>query len=367
MLTTYNLPVLGHPTAHMQHLIQAGTLRPTADLPPGCRGSAYTLQKQDAWQAIDDFGAEIGGVLLQVNLFRLPSAAYQALLHDSPRFRQHDVAALAQALRADDIDCHAWWAHLIEVVRSGPRPTQGSPHVKSRLLQHALWLPGRTVFSKTSGEGWTVTLAFEMDTQLPDDAPRDTAIGIDVGIRPLAACAGQQPLALYSTKLLRPNDHLLEAAFRDDRSRHLARRLHHLLIYGEARRQWESLLADQLPRASVVCVERLTLSNMQSRFRWASSELGIADFLLSWLPQVCYEVGVPVVRVDPAFTSLRCARCYRWGERLNHGAVFLCPVHGPVDAHTNAAQNIRCLGLADLMAEARRTAPWAQGKRGVKA
>lgn len=363
MLATYNLPVLGHPTAHMQRLIRVGALRPAPEPPSGCRGPAYTLRTPDDWQVIDDFGAELAGSLLQVNLFRLPTAAYRALLSASPRVRQHDVVALAQALRAGDLDRRAWWTHLFEAVRAGPRPTRGSAHAQSPLLQHAVWLPDRTMFSSTQGGGWTVTLAFEMHTQLSDHAPRDTALGIDVGIQPLAACAGHEHLALYATTLLRPSDRRLETAFRDERSRHLARRLHHLLIYGEARRQWETLMADQLPRASVVCVEQLTLPDMQARFRWASTELGIADFLLSWLPQTCYEVGVPVVRVDPAYTSLRCARCYRWGDRPGHGDVFVCPVHGPVNAHTNAAQVIQRLGLAALLQEARETAPWAQAAR----
>lgn len=362
MLTTYNLPMLGNPQAHLQHLIHTGTLRSVPKTPSGCTGASYALQVADGWQAVDAFGAELGGVLIQTNLFRLPTAAFQALVSSSARFRQHDLRALSQALQAGHVDRTSWWTHLAETVSRGPHLTQATGHLSSPLLQQARWIPEETVFSITPQGRWMTTLAFEVQTHLPGSV-RETAIGIDVGLQPLAACAGHASEASYPTTILRASEHRLESMFKDQRFRHLARRLHHLLIYSEARRQWERLLAEQLPHASVVCVERLSLPEMQAQFRWASTELGIADFLLSWLPQHCREMGIPLVRVQAAFTSRLCAKCFQRGQRPGHGDVFTCPVHGDMNAHVNAAQVIRSVGLATLLADACSKASWAQGEK----
>lgn len=359
MIQTHNLPLLGSPQVALQPLIHTGALRPTSAAPPGCSGSAFTLRDPQVFQVIDDFGAELAGTLVQVNLFRLPTAAYAALVAASTRFRQHDTATLASSLRASPRRPAPWWDTLAEVVRQGAHPLQATDYLPRPLAQQATWLPAATVVTCSPGGQWTLTLSFHVITQVAPSLRAQTALGIDVGMSPLAAVAGEGHAATYrAAAFLPPDPAQLARRLPDRRAQHLARRLHHRMLYEDARYTWELLLAEQLPQAAAICVERLTLPDMQARFRRASTELAIADFLLGWLPQLCHERRVPLVRVDPAYSSQRCAQCHRRGTRRDHGRVLVCPVHGRLDVHINAARVIRQLGLAATIAGARHTAPW---------
>lgn len=82
MLHTYNLKVISRGSQHLEEFLHQGSLvrehrRPLS----GCAATeTYQIHPRHLLRIVDDFGVEINDQLLQVNLFRLPSWAYGALL-----------------------------------------------------------------------------------------------------------------------------------------------------------------------------------------------------------------------------------------------------------------------------------------------
>jgi putative transposase len=71
--------------------------------------------------------------------------------------------------------------------------------------------------------------------------------------------------------------------------------------------------------------------------------------LVQFLERQCEELGIQLVRKNPAYTSQYCRSCNRWDRRNRRGDKFNCVHCGYSDhADHNAAKNLEALGLAGL-------------------
>lgn len=338
MRMSYNVPVWGPGTERLDALVTLGWLTPVADLPPGCTGQGYRVAGQLPLGLADLWTLSLGGVLITADVYRLPSSALQALLRDSEA-QLYDTATLEAQLEAGPV--RGWWPQVLAVARSGP--ASGQTMQGSALVQAATWLPDQTRLTRGS-RGWTVTLAFDVVTALPA-GQHDQVFGVDVGVSPLATVrAPGLDLTVPGVWVpnTNPSDPPHEIGF-------AMRQISRTVVYGVARRRWETLFASVLPQASVVGVERLDGQILRARFRQLCTDVAIQDALLAWWPQVAREAGVRLIRVDPALTSVTCSRCLEYGERQQ--ARLTCPKHGVLNAHGDAAELIRILAIAQVLQE----------------
>lgn len=349
MQMTYNVPVGRAGTSLLDRLVRTRTFVPVSPVPPGCHGRAYrmpgSIQILSLWQV------EVGGLTVPADVYRLPSAAVEALGPGSPALNPAGLSHLECRMSRGEV--RGWWSQVVGLVQAAGDPPALS--LPTGLLQTACWHPEATVWTRSAGH-WTLTLTFDVATcWLP--GPHDRIVGLDVGVDPLAVLSGSgQHLAVPGVRVP-PAGRVL-----DDLPAGVAaaaRRLSRAAVYGVARSRWEGLFAALIPLASVVAVERLDPRSLQDRFRRQCADLAIQDALLSWLPQLACEAGLRLIRVEPSLTSLTCARCLRHGTR--QGRVLHCPVHGPVDSHLNAADLVAVLGTAE---EVRQHQARAAARRG---
>ena len=123
-------------------------------------------------------------------------------------------------------------------------------------------------------------------------------------------------------------------------------------------RRWMKDINHQISKAivancepgDVIILEELT--HIRDRIKTARKQRQITHSwafgqLEMFIEYKALEAGVPVVYVDPAYTSQRCSRCGELGFRSRHS--FWCPsCHLTNNADFNAAYNIQQAGLALL-------------------
>lgn len=358
MLHTYNIRLLSSAAAQLEPLIHRGLLIPsrTSDI-SGCKSSqSYHLAEPDYLKVVDDFGIELGGKLVQVNLFRLPTWAYRTLLQQAGGIAQYPGVELLISDLCHPMSPHVrgqWTDLLCTLVQDG-RIHSTEPYSACGPSDcTGDWLVEATQLCRTStpdGVYWTLVLAFKKREQPSwDFGDRVGAIGLDVGADPLVVGAGEETsFEVPGISWVPLTEQELRDRLRDSRQAHLAKRLHHLAHTAAARRGYEVAL-NHLTKATVISVEDLSLEGMTPWFRGAAYQLALQDFLQSWLPQLSYEHGIPLIRVDPAYTSRVCHRCHRKGVRSPDGRHFTCSVHGSMNAHRNAAQVVRQAGVGQAL------------------
>lgn len=348
MQMTYRVPVWGNGPQALESLIPQGGLIPLHNPAGPIYQASGPIALQDLCTLL------VQGVPVTADVYRLPTAPLRALLTASPDAQLYDITRLAWQLDHARGPVRDWWPQVLAVVREGP--ATGRPLPTGPLDQAAQWRPEDTRFHR-QGTRWMVTLAFDVQTHW---GPRglDGVVGIDVGSAPLATARGGG-LRLTLPGVWSPDGDMDARRVPED-LRAAARHVSRTAVYAVARRRWESLIGAVLPQASVVAVERLDARSLQRRFKWQCLDLGIQDALLAWWPQLAHASGVRLVRVDPALTSLTCARCVRPGTR--EGAILTCPVHGDLDVHGNAAEVIAILGAAKILGERQAQAARRRGQ-----
>ncbi|MFC6667121.1 zinc ribbon domain-containing protein [Deinococcus radiopugnans] len=189
---------------------------------------------------------------------------------------------------------------------------------------------------------WFLSLAFELDAV--SRPQRLGLMGVDVGLAPLAVAAGHGGQMLSTRPL-----HLLDQAGRHALNSQLdnlppsqraeVQTRYAALVYGAAQAELATLTTQLIGCADTVAVEALRFGTFRSNFVERARELAVADWVQGVLPQRIYAAGGRLYRVRPAHTSSRCHRCQQTGQRA--GAVFTCARCGVLNAHHNAALNIR--------------------------
>lgn len=171
----------------------------------------------------------------------------------------------------------------------------------------------------------------------------ETIIGVDIGINYIAVCSALSKEGRFSNPVFFKGGewrHLCDRKRKITRNKefkHITRRQNEIL-HVVAKRIVE--YAKQFPRPIIV-MERLghfDNSTWNRRFNfllgnWARRKL---QFMIEYKAK--WE-GIPVVYVNPAYTSLYCHRCGTKGER--NGLTFRCPAcDRTYNADANAAMNL---------------------------
>jgi putative transposase len=188
-----------------------------------------------------------------------------------------------------------------------------------------------------------LNLVLEKEAKLPRWEECETIIGVDIGINYVAGCSA----LLSNGKLTNPVffkggewRHLCDRKRKITRSKefkHLTRKQHEIL-HTVSKRIVE--YAKQFSKPIIV-MERLNYfknNSWNKRFNfllgnWARRKL---QFMIEYKAK--WE-GIPVVYVNPAYTSLYCHYCGSKGKR--EGLVFECPNCGRTyNADANAAMNL---------------------------
>lgn len=279
----------------------------------------------------------MGDLALITDLHRLPRPELQALANGSPAMKlRSDWADLTRQLLQPmtRVQESRWVNQLIAGVRvMGPAPTAACASVE--------WLPGETRLVRL-GRLWFASLGFQAPASGQAAPGAGRALGLDVGLSPLAVAADSrmsfqtQPLHLLAGAGLRALERQLEALPMGLQTQ-IRRDLEHL-EFGAASQILEEFTATLLTQGTSIVAEQLDLAGFTGSFVPRGRSLAVIDWHQSWLPQRLYAAGVPFKRVAPAYTSRRCCRCGRLGER--EGARFTCSQCGPENAHVNAARNL---------------------------
>lgn len=311
-------------------------LQPTADALSGLPGAQVYAPRTSAQQALHLGALQFNDLELATDLHRLPSLELQAVINSSPAVRMRPdwedltAALLTPMTRAQEA---RWSDDLVRGARhlelAQPRPCT------------LTWLPEGTRIAR-HGQLWFASLAFQAPTGPRPTARPGGALGIDVGLVPLAVAAGARqtfqtrPIHLLTGAGLRALERRvadLPLRLRGQVQRDLAH-----IEFAVASCALETFTDTLLATATRVVAERLELSTFTSGFVPAGRLRAVIDWQQAWLPQRMYAAGVPFSRVPPAYTSQRCSRCGRLGQRA--GARFICAQCGVADAHVNAARNV---------------------------
>ena len=348
-MLSYNIRVSLDSGVHLSRLVSTGRLTEATERPKGTVGPAYGMRGLP--QVLDHSSLRVADCVIQAQLYTLPPEEYAGMLQMSPEFAQYSMASLLPALQRP-LDAEQqldWLQRLATYVLAGSQ-VDSAPHL---LLGHpvlpAEWSPERTVFSH-GDSGWLLTLYFKTPTVLSTEGLSRSAAGIDVGLASLAVTAFQSGLVHRASGIqnicLTPQ--LLERVLPGNLpAQHQVEREVSILRHAAARHQLQFVVQTLLSAASVVYVENLTYDDMTQQFKRLSRELGLRDFLLSWLPQRLSAAGIPWQRVAPDKTSQLCAVTHLRGSRDPRDSTRFTNAEGQVvDADVNAARIIMQMGLA---------------------
>ena len=218
-----------------------------------------------------------------------------------------------------------------------PLPADGKPK-EARLVRDA--------------KGWKFQIVLQFDD--PPPQPVTQAVGIDLGIEKfLTTSEGEM---IPNPRILQQR---LKAFRREKRSlarkkrgsgnrRRQARRLaREYMRVKDARRTFHFQVASWLvAKGKAIVVEDLNIKGLaRSRLARSVNDVGWAEFIKR-LEDKAESAGVPVVKIDPAYTSQDCSGC---GERVKKALsvrVHRCPSCSlTLDRDHNAAINIMEAGL----------------------
>lgn len=294
-------------------------------------GPIYQPVRRVALEARSDTTVQLGTRQVAADLWRLPTAEYQAI---QGQYFQVDpaVQTIGSALQANvrTADLRALLEH----------PLQGTSTSAGGQEAHiqAIWCREKWAVMPL-GQHWFLVLWFKLARAAAVQSFQTGEVALDVGLDPLVHVVratgfswsvwanGSAQSSLLRPSLNQPERHLLDRALFNHHR-------HHLLTLTE------SLVRE----ASAVYAERLTYPGMHRPFVRYARRTGLLDWHESWLHTRLHLAGVRFERVDPTGTSQRCSGCdgHPYGQRRAN--LFVCHVCGAMDAHENAGRNILRLG-----------------------
>ena len=346
-MINYNVRILHSSDTALAQLISQGKLHRVNENIEGVNGQVHTLSTGVA--VLTHFECQVADQLVHANLYALPPEEYAGLLHASPAFQQYQVNHLIAPLlgRLDSAAKDAWLRRLVTAL-SVKTNHDSTPHLLSQPVMPARWLPERTRLVQTAN-GWFMALFFESPTVPVAHGVQRSAAGVDVGLNALAVTAfrsGHVHRAAGVTDIgVTPE--LLQSLCGTDARLQLELKRHVLLLqHAAARQEFQGVVQILLAGASVVYIEDLQYKEIGDAFKRRSRELGIRDFLMTWLPKRLTAQGIPWQRIRPDRTSQYCHLTHRRGERDSRDRTRFKNGNGDVvDADLNAALNIMQLGF----------------------
>lgn len=350
-MTNFNIRVQHDANNTLNELINQRKLIPVAERIEGVSGQVYALT--DSQPLVQShFACQIAGRTIHANLYALPPEEYAGLLRASPDFtHRSSVAPLIPALLRPMTggEKEAWLRQLVTILRT-PANNDLTPHLLlSQPVTPAQWQAEKTRLVRQDA-GWFMCLFFEPPTVQVAHGVQRSAAGVDIGLNTLAVAAYRTGLvhrASGVTDVCLPPE-LLHSLCSNDLTMQAELKRHVLLLqHAAARLEFNQLLGTLLASASVVYVEDLKYKEVNDAFKRRSRELGIRDFLMSWLPKRLTAQGIPWQRIKPDRTSQYCSLTHRRGERDSHDRTRFRNGNGEVvDADLNAALNIMQLGFS---------------------
>ncbi|MGW1211804.1 RNA-guided endonuclease InsQ/TnpB family protein [Streptomyces sp. NPDC002499] len=214
---------------------------------------------------------------------------------------------------------------------------------------------------------WYLIATCEVPEPEPNTAPTEF-VGVDLGIVNIASTSTGKRYSGRRLNRCRENDRRLHSKLQKKGSRSAKRRarkhagkqarrardVNHKIakhIVAEAQRTGRGIALEDLTgireRARLKKPQRVTLHS------WAFRQLG------EFIAYKAKKAGVPVVYVDPAYTSQECSRCHHIDRRNRSSqAVFTCRSCGFVEhADLNASHNISRRGWWTWICGARPVVP----------
>mgnify|MGYP005812342537 CR=1 FL=1 len=225
------------------------------------------------------------------------------------------------------------------------------------------------VVLKRSGGRWYVCLMLELPDPAPRREPSGRQVGIDVGVKSLAALSSgervENPrwLGVSLANLRRLQRHASRQAKGSARQKDTYRRIERL------HERIADQRADYLHKASsrlvadhdLIAIEDLSLGfmNRNGNLSLSSYDAGFGLFR-QMLEYKAESAGVQVVAVNPSNTTQLCSRCGRLVPKDLSVRVHRCPSCGLVlDRDVNAARNILMLALQTPLGRSGQPVTWA--------
>ncbi len=227
----------------------------------------------------------------------------------------------------------------------------------------------RHALVKRVNERWYVCLMLE----LPDPAPRNSLsgqqIGIDVGLKVLAALSSGEridhPHWLQESlgSLRRVQRHAarqVQGSYRQKKTYHRIARLHERVANQRAD-FLHQLSARLVAENDLIAIEELTLGfmNQNKHLSFSSHDAGFGQFR-QMLEYKAESAGIPLIAVNPKETSQDCSGCGAKVPKKLKERVHTCPACGLVlDRDVNAARNILNLALQIPLGRSGQPGTWA--------
>lgn len=218
--------------------------------------------------------------------------------------------------------------------------------------------PKSAVLCKKNG-GYYVDI--QVKNTLPDPSEANGTLGVDLGIKDIATCSdgssfGGETLNAYRLKRhkvrksLQSKAHTGSGSTRKNARRTLKR------LSGKERRHQKAVnhqISKQVVETAKASNRAIVLENLEgirerTNKRIRKSQCGLHNSwafyqLREFIAYKAARAGVPVVLINPAYTSQTCSSCHHLGSR--RGKVFSCSNCGALlDADLNGAINIAAVG-----------------------
>lgn len=324
ILNTYNVRIHRDCYKGISGAIERGDLRRTSESRSGAGGGqVWQPTKLQPQVALSDHLLRLGQLRIHAPIYRLPSAEHQALLHASAgNYRGYASLEVLTDSMLTMTDPDEFVHQLSDVL------DEGESHIAVPSSQ-ADWLPDETRLVEQQRD-WLLNLSFIRRSHTRPRSRRQPA-GVDVGLNPLAtAVVGNMILQTPELPLVLLPDSHDPAGFQ----------LCEVINYRLSRGVLEEMTEQLIQHASSVAVEQLDFRTFAPRFVGRGRGAAIIDWHQAWLPQTMMATGIPLVRVRPAYTSVRCSRCSSQDTRRDRDRLTCWHCGLDIDVHENAAKNI---------------------------
>jgi putative transposase len=212
-----------------------------------------------------------------------------------------------------------------------------------------------TIHKSRTGK-WYVCVSVECEPQRLE--PRDTQVGIDVGLTTFATLSTGEAIAnprffrkeeKALAKVQRKHSKLTKGTPERKKHRQVVARVHERIRFRRDNftHQESRQIVD---RFGVICVEDLHVNRMVHHHCLAKSISDAAwSAFFSQLSAKAEEAGRRFIKVNPAYTSQDCSRCYHRQKMPLSERTYHCPCCLlSIDRDLNAALNICAVGRHSL-------------------